>query len=118
MLSYAKGPDGGLLDTTVALVLRNTAKQFGRRDALIVRDQNIRLTWSQLAEEVERTARGLMGLGLRSQDRVGVWSTNRAEWIFIQLACARIGAVLVNVNSFYSDTATSVIYTLSLRHLL
>ena len=60
-----------------------------------------RLTFSELAAAVERTARGLTGLGLGAQDRIGVWSTNCAEWVQLHLACARIGAVLVNVNPAY-----------------
>ena len=61
----------------------------------------MRLTFSELAAVVERTARGLAGLGLGAQDRIGVWSTNCAEWVQLHLACARIGAVLVNVNPAY-----------------
>jgi fatty-acyl-CoA synthase len=101
MLSYAKGPVEPLMETTIADVLQATARRVGGYEALIVRHQNVRLTWTQLAAEVERTARGLAGLGLGAGDRVGVWSTNRAEWVLVQLACARIGAVLVNVNPAY-----------------
>src|SRR5207244_8766910 len=69
--------------------------------ALIVRHQNMRLTFAQLADEVEQTARGLAGLGLHAGDRVGVWATNCLEWVLVHLACTRIGAVLVNVNPAY-----------------
>ena len=65
------------------------------------RHQGVRLTFSELAATVERTARGLAGLGLGAQDRIGVWSTNCVEWVQMHLACARIGAVLVNVNPAY-----------------
>jgi fatty-acyl-CoA synthase len=82
-------------------VFLETAARFPDRDALIVRHQNIRLTWRQLSEEVERTARGLIGLGLAPGDRVGVWATNCAEWIYLQLGCARGGLVQVNVNPAY-----------------
>ncbi len=67
----------------------------------MVRHQNIRHTWSELAAEVEKTARGLIGLGLETGDRVGVWATNCAEWIYLQLGCARAGLVQVNVNPAY-----------------
>jgi fatty-acyl-CoA synthase len=102
-LSYVKGPDGPLIESTIAQLLQTTAERAGARDALIVPHQNIRLTWSELVIEVERTARGLTGIGLRNGDRVGVWSTNCAEWILVHLACARIGAVVVNVNPAYKS---------------
>jgi fatty-acyl-CoA synthase len=61
----------------------------------------VRLTWGALAAEVERTARGLAGLGLQPGDRAGVWASNCVEWILLHLACARAGIVLVNVNPAY-----------------
>src|SRR5579864_226736 len=101
MLSYSKGPDVLLLEETICEVFLKTAKRFPNHDALIVRHQNVRLTFSQLAVKVESVARGLAGLGLGAGDRIGVWSTNCVEWVLLQLACARIGAVLVNVNPAY-----------------
>ncbi len=101
MLSYTKGPDVPLIEDSIATVFQRTAARFPSHDALVVRHQKARFTFAQLAAEVERTARGLAGLGLRAQDRVGVWSTNCAEWVLLHLACARIGAVLVNVNPAY-----------------
>jgi fatty-acyl-CoA synthase len=101
MLSYSKGPDVALLEETIWEVFKRTAKKFPGHDALIVIHQGVRLTFGQLAVEVERVARGLTGLGLSAEDRIGVWSTNCAEWVLLHLACARIGAVLVNVNPAY-----------------
>ena len=101
MWSYSKGPDGPLIEGTIWEVFQSTAARFPENEALVVRHQNIRLTFSQLAAEVERVARGLAGLGLGAKDRVGVWSSNCAEWVLLHLACARVGAVLVNVNPAY-----------------
>jgi fatty-acyl-CoA synthase len=101
MLSYSKGPDVPLLEGTISEAFLKTAKRFSNNDALIVRHQGVRLTFAQLAAEVEAVARGLTGLGLGAEDRIGVWSTNYAEWVLLHLACARIGAVLVNVNPAY-----------------
>ena len=101
MLSYSKGPDAPLIEETIAEVFRRTVARVPDREALVVRHQNIRWTFAELAREVERTAGGLAALGLRAADRVGVWSTNCAEWVLLHLACARIGAVLVNVNPAY-----------------
>jgi len=101
MLSYSRGPDAPLIDTSIWDVFQKTAARFPDNEALVVRHQGVRLTFSELAAAVERTARGLAGLGLGAQDRVGVWATNCAEWVQMHLACARIGAVLVNVNPAY-----------------
>lgn len=101
MLSYSRGPDAPLIDASIWEVFEETASRFPDREGLVVRHQGVRLTFSELAAVVERTARGLAGLGLAEQDRIGVWSTNCAEWVQMHLACARIGAVLVNVNPAY-----------------
>jgi fatty-acyl-CoA synthase len=101
MLSHSRGPDSPILETTIWEVFEDTAFRFPGREALVARHQGVRLTFSELAEAVERTARGLTGLGIGEQDRVGVWSTNCVEWVQLQLGCARIGAILVNVNPAY-----------------
>ncbi len=101
MLSYSKGPEGPLIDDTIAGVFQKTAARFPDRAALVVRCQNVRFNFAQLSCEVDRVARGLAGLGLHAHDRIGVWSGNCAEWVMLHLACARIGAVLVNVNPAY-----------------
>ncbi|MGA2213802.1 MAG: AMP-binding protein [Bryobacteraceae bacterium] len=101
MLSYSRGPDAPLIDAGIWEVFEGTASRFPDNEALVARHQGVRLTFSELAAAVERTARGLAGLGLGAQDRIGVWATNCAEWVQLHLACARIGAVLVNVNPAY-----------------
>jgi fatty-acyl-CoA synthase len=101
MLSYSKGQDAPLIEDTIDQVFRRTVERNPDREALIVRHQKVRFSFSDLHAAVERTARGLTGLDLRTGDRVGVWSTNCAEWVMLNLACARIGAVLVNVNPAY-----------------
>jgi fatty-acyl-CoA synthase len=101
MLSYSRGHDAPLIDATIWDAFEQTASRFPDRDALVVRHQGARLTFSGLAAAVEKAARGLAGLGVGKQDRVGVWSTNSVEWVQMHLACARIGAVLVNVNPAY-----------------
>jgi len=101
MLSYSRGHDAPLMDASIWDAFEQTATRFPEREALVVRHQGVRLTFSELAAAVERTARGLAGLGIGAEDRVGVWSTNCVEWVQMHLACARIGAVLVNVNPAY-----------------
>src|ERR1041385_4267592 len=96
-----KAPAAPLLETTLAKVLTQTAARFPDRQALIVRHQDLRYTWSDFDKLVTRVARGLSGLGLRVQDRVDILASNCAEWILLQYACARAGFVLVNVNPAY-----------------
>ncbi len=100
-LSQTKGPAVPLLEKTTTEVFQQTVQRFPDREALVVRQDGVRLTWGALAAEVERTARGLAGLQLRPGDRVGVWASNCAEWILLHLACTRAGVVLVNVNPAY-----------------
>ncbi len=90
-----------MIDKTIPEVFAETAAKFSDRDALISRHQQIRHTYGELREEVARTAAGLWGLGLRPRDRIGVWASNCAEWVYLQMAAPRIGAVLVNVNPAY-----------------
>lgn len=63
--SYARGPEAPLIEKSLAEMLAETVSRCGDKEGLVVRDQNVRLTWRELAREVERTARGLVGLGLQ-----------------------------------------------------
>jgi len=90
-----------LLGETIGQNLRRTVERWGEREALIVLSQGYRATWRQLWEETSRVARGLLALGVEKGDRVGLWSPNRFEWVVIQYAVARIGAILVNLNPAY-----------------
>src|SRR5687767_1869415 len=100
-LSYSCGPKAPLVEQTLAEALAKTAQRHPEREALVSRHQSLRYTWREFDQAVTRVARGLSGLGLRRQDRVGIWSGNCAEWVFLQYACARAGFVLVNVNPAY-----------------
>ena len=100
--SYLSGTsDTPLLGMTIGDALDRTVARFPDREALISRHQGLRYTWSQLRDEVDRFARGLMALGIQKGDRVGIWAPNVAEWAITQYACAKIGAILVNVNPGY-----------------
>jgi fatty-acyl-CoA synthase len=101
MLSYACGAEVALREQTVDEALKQTASLWPDHEALVVAQQQKRFTYAQLDAEVERVARGIAGLGLRAGDRAGLWATNCAEWILVQLACARSGVILVNVNPAY-----------------
>jgi fatty-acyl-CoA synthase len=101
-LSYVHGAsDVPLLGETIFQNLRHTAERFGDRPALVVAHQSHRSTYSELVEQCEVIARGLMARGVRKGDRVGIWSPNRYEWVIVQYATAAIGAILVNINPAY-----------------
>ena len=78
MLSYARGPSLPLLDKTIGQILEDAAEHNPSGDALISRHQGIRLSCRDLQNQVEQTARGLWGLGIRPGDRVGMWAANCA----------------------------------------
>jgi fatty-acyl-CoA synthase len=100
--SYSCGAGGpALLGTTIGEALASTVSQHGERDALVSCRQQIRWTYRELAAEVERAARAFLAAGVEHGDRVGIWAPNCAEWIVVQYATARIGAILVNVNPSY-----------------
>ncbi len=99
--SYTQGPSLPLLKKPIHLVLAEAAEARPSSLAVISRHQRLRLTFQELHREVERTASGLWSLGIRPGDRVGMWAANCAEWLYLQIATARIGAVLVNVNPAY-----------------
>ena len=101
MKSYVRGPNGVLIEKTVDQVFRDTVARDPDHEALVSRHQALRLSYGELSEEAARTAAGLWGLGIRPGDRVGMWASSCAEWVYLQLATARIGAVLVNVNPAY-----------------
>jgi fatty-acyl-CoA synthase len=100
--SYVHGASSvPLLGETIGQNLRRTVDVFGDSEALVVRHQDYRASYTQLWEQVETVARGLLGRGVKKGDRVGIWSPNRFEWVLVQYATARIGAILVNINPAY-----------------
>jgi fatty-acyl-CoA synthase len=99
--SYARGPARPLLELTIGDLLERTANSWPERPAVVSRHQERRLSWAELSAEADRVARGLWALGVRRGDRVGLWSTNCAEWVVMHMGCARAGAALVNVNPAY-----------------
>jgi fatty-acyl-CoA synthase len=101
-LSYAHGASSvPLLGQTIGDNLRSTVERFPEREALVVRSQAYRATYRAFWDEVTDCARGLLALGVAAGDRVGIWAPNRYEWVIVQFATARIGAILVNVNPAY-----------------
>ena len=111
-LSYAHGASSiPLLGETIGENLRRTVETFGEREALVVRHQDYQASYRELWEQVGLAARGLLARGIRTGDRVGIWSPNRFEWVVLQFATARIGAILVNINPAYKSVELE--YTLN-----
>jgi len=100
--SYVHGASSvPLLGETIGENLRRTVERHGDREALVVRHQGYRATYRELWEQTGLAARGLLARGVTKGDRVGIWSTNRHEWVVAQYATARMGAILVNINPAY-----------------
>ena len=103
--STAKGPTAvPLLEETIPQNLARTVAAHGGRDALVSVEQGLRFTYAEFAVEVDRVARGLMAIGVARGDRVGIWSPNYAEWVLVQYATARVGAILVTINPAYRSS--------------
>ena len=101
-LSYAGGPSSvALLGETIGAHFDRTVARWADRPALIARQQGIRWTWRELGERVDAFAAGLIALGLRPGERIGIWSPNNAEWVVTQFATAKAGLILVNINPAY-----------------
>ena len=90
-----------LLEMTIGSAFDRTVAAHVDREALVVPFQGVRLTYGELAERVDRLAMGMLGLGLETGDRLGMWSPNNAEWVYVQFAAAKVGVILVNINPAY-----------------
>ncbi len=100
--SYTSGTsDTPLLGLTIGDLFDQTVEKYPDHPGLISRQQNIRLTYRDLQNQVNRCAKGLMHLGFQKGQRVGIWSPNRAEWCVTQFATSKIGVILVNINPAY-----------------
>ena len=86
---------------TIPQMLKETVARFGAREALLFPGQDLTLTYEEFDRQVDALAAGLVALGLKKGDRIGIWSPNNIEWILTQYATARIGLILVNINPAY-----------------
>ncbi|MFQ5968009.1 MAG: AMP-binding protein [Acidimicrobiia bacterium] len=93
--------DVPLLTQTIGQNLEATVERFPDREALVVPYQDQRYTYAEFNDAVDTLAGGLLDRGIEVGDRVGIWSPNNAEWVLIQYATAKIGAILVNINPAY-----------------
>ncbi|HET6934435.1 MAG TPA: AMP-binding protein [Candidatus Angelobacter sp.] len=100
--SYVSGTSSvPLLGETIGQHFDRAAARWPDREALVVRHQNVRWSYRELKHRADALAAGLIALGLKPGDRIGIWSPNTAEWVLTQFASAKAGLILVTVNPAY-----------------
>ncbi len=101
-LSWARGEtDTPLLEETIGTNFSRTVAEHRESEALVEVASGRRWTWAELEAEVDLVAKALLGAGLETGDRVGIWAPNCAEWTIVQYATAKVGVILVNINPAY-----------------
>ncbi|MGI6621938.1 MAG: AMP-binding protein [Acetivibrionales bacterium] len=90
-----------LMHITVGGLLEEIAKKYPDRLAVKYTDRPYERTWKEFNEEATRIAKGLLSIGIRKGDHVAIWATNYPEWLLTLFATAKIGAILVTVNTNY-----------------
>ncbi|NOR42382.1 MAG: AMP-binding protein [Gammaproteobacteria bacterium] len=98
---FHRGGETPLLGQTIAEYFLSIVNQFPDQEAVVSLPQQRRLCYQEFSDAIDELARGLLGLGFKQGDRIGVWSTNNIEWLLVQMATARFGAILVNINPAY-----------------
>jgi len=86
---------------TISQVLAQTARRYPDGEAMVFPQLGRRWTWGEFQSDVDAAARGLIAMGIKTGEHVALWATNVPEWVLLQFATARIGAVLVNINPAY-----------------
>lgn len=103
-LSYSHGvSDIPLKGETIGESLKKTVEKYGDYEALVVPFQDYRATYKEFWDQVGEVSKSLMSFGIMRGDRVGIWSPNRFEWVLVQFATARIGAIMVNINPAFKS---------------
>ncbi|MBS2970203.1 AMP-binding protein [Metabacillus sp. KIGAM252] len=90
-----------LKQMTIGKMFQETVREFGSHEAIVYSKEEIRYTYQEFYEETAKIAKALIGIGIKKGDHIAVWATNVPEWLLLQFATARMGAVLVTVNTSY-----------------
>jgi fatty-acyl-CoA synthase len=93
-----------LRDITLGRLLDETVARNPDGEALVYVDRNYRMTWRQVGDHTDRLARGMMAMGIQKGEKVAVWATNVPDWFLLMFAAAKIGAVLLTINTQYRRT--------------
>ncbi|RVE59996.1 hypothetical protein OJAV_G00193860 [Oryzias javanicus] len=100
--SYAHGTSSTpMLHDTIGAMLQKSVERFPDKDAVVFVQDGVRKTFAQFQQEVDQAAAGLLALGLKKGDRLGMWGPNTYEWVLFQFATAKAGVILVSVNPAY-----------------
>jgi fatty-acyl-CoA synthase len=110
--------DAPLLGDTIGENLDRAVARYGDRLALADVGAGRRLTYAELAAEVDALALGLLAAGITKGDRVGIWAPNCVEWVYTQYATAKLGAILVNINPAYRTSELEFVLNQSGARLL
>lgn len=98
---FHRGGETPLLGETIPEYFSKIVTQFTNQEAVVCLSQQRRMTYKELSSAIDNLARGLCSYGYKPGDRIGIWSTNNVEWLLLQMATARIGVILVNINPAY-----------------
>jgi fatty-acyl-CoA synthase len=90
-----------MLHVTMGGLLEEIASRYPDHDALVYPDRGLRYSYRQLDDHCDRLAKGLLALGMAKGDHIAIWATNVPEWVLLQFATAKIGAILVTINTNY-----------------
>ena len=98
-----------LRSLTLGQILDEAIAKHPDNDAVIYADRDFRLTYRQFGKVVDQVAKGLMALGVGKGEKVAVWATNVPYWVVLQFATAKIGAILLTVNTAYRMTEVAYV---------
>jgi len=101
------------IELTVGGLLDDIARRYPDRDALVYWERGIRHSWQEFNEVCRQVAKGLMRLGVKKGDNVSIWAYNVPEWVILQFATAKIGAILVTINTSYKSAELEYILSQS-----
>jgi len=90
-----------LLENTLGELLEKWARETPDQEFIVYPDRNLRFTYASFDKRVNQLAKGLMAIGVKQGDKVGIWATNVPDWSTFMYAAAKIGAILVTVNTSY-----------------
>lgn len=92
-----------IVHKTIGELLDETAEKFPAKEAVVYVEQNLRYTYREFQDVCNTVAKGLMSMGVKKGDHIAIWASNKPEWVITQYASAKIGAVLVTVNTSYQS---------------
>jgi fatty-acyl-CoA synthase len=93
-----------IIDYTLGEILEKWALELPDQEFIVYPDRNLRFTYSEFNERVDSLAKGLLYIGIQPGDKVGIWARNVPDWVTFMLATAKIGAILVTINTSYKTT--------------